>query len=368
LVQTIKKAMGEMRELVAQEAIDAAQAQKKLVEAQARVLRFINNPPTPEERRMLQAAQQNLQRDLAHLEGLSAWMLGANSGAPLSPDQTASLDRMLLRIADDLVKIADLTQGSVQVNNRRDFFRTDENVRQAQSGEAVNARLNSEGYEADLNAWVSGQRGAGARDAQDRLGALRREGGMLDGNDAALARANLASTGDVQQLVATLMDDLLPGPALEEVREGLAMLQAFNSADLAMMDALKHQHFGGRMADVSPWQMANFETHVSRALREGGTLGFQSHDAQGHYSGWTELKLDANALRTSVLLGDLSHARENLKKELQELADVQGALLEMEKSLGELVRMIAIESMLMLSQWDDQTLGDLARVGVQHNA
>ena len=40
----------------------------------------------------------------------------------------------------------------------------------------------------------------------------------------------------------------------------------------------------------------------------------------------------------------------------------------MEKTLGEMVRLIAVESMLMSSQWDDQIFGDLARSGVMHTA
>lgn len=319
---------------------------------------------------MLQVAQVQLQSDLAQLEAQSAWMQAANGGVPLSQSQQAALDQVLLRIADDLVKIADLTQGSIQSNHWGDLYRTDEKLQRSHSPDAVQARMASTGYQADLNAWVAGQSGASAHDAQDRFDTLRREGGtwfdLVVQNGAALARASQANGADVQQLVATLMDDLLPEAALEDVRQGMAMLQAFNAADLAMVDALKHEHFGGRQPDA--WEVANFEAHVSRALQNGGTLGFQSHDARGHFAGWSEVKLYANALRTSVLLGELSQARENLKKELQELVDLQGSLQDLEKTLGELVRLIAVESLLMSSQWDDQILGDLARSGVMHTA
>jgi hypothetical protein len=373
LVQTVKKAMGEMRDLIAEGVVDAAQAQKRLIEAQARVLRFVNNPPTEAERKMLQTAQVQLQENLAALEREAAWISAPQGGQPLNAGQQATLDRLLVRIADDLVKIADLTQGSVDTNSWRDFSRPSAAVRDAVGGEAKRARLADSGYQADLGAWVASETGAASRDARQRLQTMHREGGVQhvfgNFNSVALARSTLASGAEVQALVATLMDDILPADVLEDVQQGLAMLQAFSAADLALAEALKADRFGGRSPEsLSFWEVRNFEREVSEALKDGDTLSFQGRGADGRSAGWRSVKLDANELRASVLLGDLSHAREALKKELKELAELQGSLAQMEQALGELVRLIAIESALMSSQWDTQTLGDLTRELVQHPA
>ena len=64
-------------------------------------------------------------------------------------------------------------------------------------------------------------------------------------------------------------------------------------------------------------------------------------------------------MKMSVLMSNLNQAREALKKGMQEIAEPQNSLMDMEKALDGLARLIAVESQLMTSQWDDQALGDL---------
>ena len=64
-------------------------------------------------------------------------------------------------------------------------------------------------------------------------------------------------------------------------------------------------------------------------------------------------------MKMSVLMSNLNQAREALKKGMQEIAEPQNSLMDREKALDGLARLIAVESQLMTSQWDDQALGDL---------
>jgi hypothetical protein len=55
LVHTIRKSVGEMRALISKELVDAAKAEKVLIEKRQQMMRLLNNPPTPMQRQAIDA-------------------------------------------------------------------------------------------------------------------------------------------------------------------------------------------------------------------------------------------------------------------------------------------------------------------------
>ena len=377
LVHTIRKSVGEMRALISKELVDAAKAEKVLIEKRQQMMRLLNNPPTPMQRQAIDALQAVLQRQLMQLEQISLY-----GGGPMA---NLEMDRVLTDMADTLLKLSDLTQGSLHHDQIGSLHRPDREVESARSVEITGARLDSASYQQDLKNYANSEKSpdgkAPIHDNADRVRRMHHEGGYAlhpgepgVSNHFAVIRATQASQAQVQVIVNTLLDDILPPDALGEIQQGMAMLSAFNSMDLALLGSFQELESGGVDPNHSGnvharHQVNQVERDLNNSLRNGQDMKLDVRDTHGATLGQVLVHgKDLQNMHASQLVAQVRQAAADLKKEIADLMQLEQGIADMEKALAELLRMIADESKLLNGNIDNKQLATMGREWVHQSA
>jgi hypothetical protein len=365
-----------MRALISKELVDAAKAEKVLIEKRQQMMRLLNNPPTPMQRQAIDALQAVLQRQLMQLEQISLY-----GGGPMA---NLEMDRVLTDMADTLLKLSDLTQGSLRHDERGSLFRPEREVDTARSGENAGARLNSASYQQDLRNYADSEKSpvgkAPVHDNADRVRRMHQEGGYAlppgepGTNHFAVIRATQDSQAQVQVIVNTLLDDILPPDALGEIQQGMAMLSAFNSLDLALLASFQAMETGG--ADPhrpdnlhARHQMAQVERDLNDSLRRGQDMTVDVRNAHGATVGRVTVHgKDLQNMHASQLVAQVRQAAADLKKEIADLMQLEQGIADMEKALAELLRLIDEQSKLLNGNIDNKQIATMGREMVHQSA
>lgn len=375
LVHTIRKSVGEMRALISKELYDAAKAEKVLIEKRQQMMRLLNNPPTPMQRQAIDTLQAVLQRQLMELEHISLY-----GGGPMA---NFEMDRVLTDMADTLLKLSDLTQGSLHHDQIASLHRPEREVESARSVEITGARLDSASYQQDLKNYTHSEKSpdgkAPVHNNAERVWKMHQEGGHSDvmsggNNHFAVIRATQASQAQVQVIVNTLLDDILPPDALGEIQQGMAMLSAFNSMDLALLGSFQEMESGGVDPNHSGnvharHQVSQVERDLNNSLRNGRDMKLDVRDHQGATMGQVLVRgKDLQNMHASQLVAQVRQAAADLKKEIADLMQLEQGVADMEKALAELLRMIADESKLLNGNIDNKQIATMGREWVHQSA
>jgi hypothetical protein len=375
LVHTIRKSVGEMRALISKELVDAAKAEKVLIEKRQQMMRLLNNPPTPMQRQAIDALQAVLQRQLMQLEQISLY-----GGGPMV---NLEMDRVLTDMADTLLKLSDLTQGSLHHDQIGSLHRPEREVQSARSVEITGARLGSASYLQDLKNYTDSEKSLDgkvpAHDNAERVWKMHQEGGHADvmsggNNHFAVIRATQASQAQVQVIVNTLLDDILPPDALGEIQQGMAMLSAFNSMDLAMLGSFQEMESGGMDPNHSGnvhvrHPLSQVERDLNNSLRNGQDMNVDVRNAHGATVGRVTVHgKDLQNMHASQLVAQVRQAAADLKKEIADLMQLEQGIADMEKALAELLRLIDEQSKLLNGNIDNKQIATMGREMVHQSA
>jgi hypothetical protein len=375
LIHSIRKSVGEMRSLISKEVCDAAKAEKVLIEKRQQMMRLLNNPPTPMQRQAIDSLQAVLQRQLMQLEQFSL-----HGGGSMS---NFEMDRVLTDMADTLLKLSDLTQGSLHHDEFGSLYRPDHEVQNARSAEKTGARLDSASYQQDLKNYRDSEKSPDGKppvhDNAQRVWQMHQEGGHSDvmsggNNHFAVIRATQASQAQVQVIVNTLLDDILPPGALGEIQQGLAMLSAFNSLDLSLLASFQAMENGELDPNPSghvPSQLQNaqVEHDLNYSLQSGHDMNVDIRNAHGATVGHVTVHgKDLQNMHASQMLAEVRQAAADLKKEIADLTQLEQGIADMEKALTELLRLIADESNLLNGNIDNKQMATMSREWVHQSA